>query len=137
MKCVRKRFKKQLLCAGDLDKFIVIQERAITPVAPGTLEPVETFTTIKSVWAAVENDNKILKTFDGVNIGGNLITEQVSHAWFIYFDPDLNLETGNNFIFYDGKRYKIIGTINPGEDNNFLTVLSKFTGIEEKKAAQA
>lgn len=135
-RCVKVRFDKQQLCTGDLEHYIDIQSRALGINTPGTTSPVETFTSIKNVWAGIQTSSSIaggVALFSKININPN-----TTHVFFIYYDADLaKLETGNNFVLYKGERYRILATRNQGELNNMLALETTNRGDETKTASEA
>ena len=50
----KKRIKKTIICSGDLKHTIEIQTRHLTAVGYNDVQPVETFTTIRTQRCAIE-----------------------------------------------------------------------------------
>lgn len=131
MGCNKFRSKSRKLCSGDLKDLIEIQQRVLKPPQPGQMSGTEIFTTIKSVWAFA-NTVRGTSRFASVNID-----ENATHLWYIRYDPDLDIETKNNFILYESRRFSIIDVTNDDENDNFLIIQTRETGDDDKEAASA
>jgi hypothetical protein len=130
------RFDKKQLCTGDLEHYIDIQSRSLGINAPGVTSPSEIFTSIKNVWAGIQTSASVsggMARFSKINVNPN-----ATHVFFIYYDVDLaKLETGNNFVLYDGERYRILTTRNQGELNEMLALETTNRGDATKTASDA
>lgn len=135
-RCVKMRFDKQQLCTGDLEHYIDIQARTLGTNTPGVTSPTETFTSIKNTWAGIQTSSSAaggMARFSKININPN-----TTHVFFVYYDVDLaKLEAGNNFILYEGERYRILATRNQGELNEMLALETTNRGDESKAASGA
>jgi len=101
--CKIKRLTQTKLCSGDLDAYIAIEERVLQSPLPGEVQPSEEFTLLKNVWAGTDEVSGVNR-FQGVNI-----EESTTDLFFLRDDPDLaSLDSGNFFVHYDNKYYRIL-----------------------------
>jgi SPP1 family predicted phage head-tail adaptor len=132
MGCTKKDFKKNKVCIGDLSKKIVLQSRAMGSVAPGTSEPTEAFTTIKSLWAAIETIQGT-KRFAGV-----AIDENATHLFWFRYSATLTIpEDGNHFILYAGRRFRVLRVTIDAENDEYFIVQCTERGDVAANAAKA
>ncbi len=132
--CKRKRVTRYQYCSGDLDKYVLIQERRDLPPAWGELEPVVQFTELKNVWAALENTSAAIKgiaEFSDVNI-----EDVPTHVLSVRYDPDLSeIESGNHFALWEGRRFRILNRKDVNEIKTILEFNVRETGDSDALAA--
>jgi len=110
--CTRIGGRRRVVCAGDLDKQVVIQNRAI--VAPDWNSPDfdETFSGDVTVWANIQTVTG--KTFfDSVNQRDTTVT----HELLIRYDSTV---TSESWILYDSRRFDILAVENLEERDEYL-----------------
>jgi len=135
MACKRVNIPRYKVCSGDLDKYVALQSRQLVEPSPGQAEAVEAFVTIKSVWAAIDNESAAIKgiaQFDDVNIE-NIPT----HQFYIRYDQSLDLEVGENFFLYDSRLFRVLSVKNSNENSDILVVRVRETGKYDRSAATA
>jgi head-tail adaptor len=115
-----------------MGNLIDIQERTLMPPMPGQLEGQEVFATVKQVWAAIETPTRGSEQFNNVNIA-----DVHTHIFYIRFDPELTIETGNTFIHFDGRRFRVISAKNDNELGNMTVIMARETGLDSAEAARA
>jgi len=118
--------KHRKVCIGDLNTFIKMQNRNITPPVFGDVDFDEDFQDASEVWAKI--DTKIGKTvFDGVNVDFS-----VTHEITIRFDPTVTTET---WIEHDSRKFDIMMTDNFEERNEWLFMFCRLRGVGEASKA--
>lgn len=125
----RLRRPKRVVCAGDLDTWITLQDRAIETPDFGDTNFGEVFSGGRTVAAKVVTVGQ--KTmFDRANV------EQVlTHKITIYFDPKITAETW--ILLEGGTRLDIINTDNLDERGTFLDLYCTVRGSQDVEAARA
>jgi len=135
--CKKKKFDRTDICAGDLDKKIVIKSRAMGNPGLDTLEYTEGFTTIGTPFAALKTTGgtgtKGTHRFDGINIA-----DGVTHLFFIRYQSKYDgLEHGNNFVGFKNRNYRVISTVNNDEQDKFIILQCAERGDDTKTASEA
>lgn len=127
-KCKNIERKKRRICFGDLDKRIILQNRALFAPVFNSVDFDETFTTAKEVWASIVT--KSGKTyFDGVS-EERLIT----HDIIIRYNAIVTAET---WILYDGRRIDILDVEDLDEQKLFMKLLCNDHGLSINEATKA
>ncbi len=127
-KCVRIRRKKRKVCIGDLTDEIILQNRNITPPPFGSADFDESFTTIATVFAAINTVSG--KTFfDGVNSDIN-----ITHEIYIMFDATVTAET---WIEFKNRRIDILRVENLEERDEWLKLICTERGPNTLNATKA
>lgn len=132
--CKRIRNVRNKVCSGDLDTPISLQRRELLPPAPGELEGRESFTDIISpLWSFARTVSGVSR-FSRVNIN-----ENATHLWYVRYDPAIltELETGNNFISYNNRLFRILEVTNDNETDATLIIQTRETGDDDKDASDA
>ena len=127
-RCIKLKRKKTQVCIGDLDQVVAIQSRALsTGFNSGESA---TYTTVFSPWAMVETlkDIFIIDAVTGDEV-------EATHRFTIRF-PDINV-SGERWVLFDSKRYRIAGQTNLEERSEFLQLLCTQRGADDKEAANA
>lgn len=127
-RCQKIKAKRRQVCIGDLDRIIAIQTRG----SDDSFEAEEsfTFTTVFSPFAMLETLKDVF-IIDKVT-GGD---KQVTHAFTIIF-PSQDV-SGENWVFFNSTRYKILGQENLDERSEFLKLLCAVRGADDREAANA
>jgi SPP1 family predicted phage head-tail adaptor len=115
MSCVRVGGRHRVVCAGDLNKRISIQNRAIVPPVSGTPDFTETFSGSIDRWAAIQTV-KGKTIFDGLNQRDR----EVTHEVFIRYESGV---TSESWIIYNSRRFDIIDVEDLEERHEFLRIL--------------
>ena len=124
--CKKIRIPKRRYCAADLNKKIILQNRAI--VAPDHVDYTENFSTELEVWAGV-------KTLIGVEIfDENNVPITASHDFIIHYRDWV---TAENWILFGGNRYDILRVENFEQRNEWLRLRSTLKGSVAKASTQA
>lgn len=111
-RCTRVGHNHRVICAGDLNRQIILQDRNITAPIWGSVDFDETFSGDATVWAKV--DTVTGKTFfDSVNQRDTTITHQI----YIRYDSTVTAET---WVQLDGRRLDILAVENLDERNEWL-----------------
>lgn len=105
--------KDLVICAGDLNKRITVEVRTIKPPIDGGTDYMEEFTEQKKMWAKMETV-KGAQIFDGTNIVG-----QISHKFTIRWRKNITIQ---NWVEYQGQRYKIMDIENQNENDKFYVI---------------
>lgn len=130
--CTFKRINKVKLCTADLRHKVAIQARALTGNYPNEFSPEIEFTTIAMPWAAIETTRGTSK-FSGVNINDN-----ISHIFTMRYNDTLNgVETGNHFILFHNRRFRILNVTNVNEDDTTLAFECTERGEDAQEATEA
>lgn len=134
--CAYKRFKKTKLCTSDLSHRIEIQSRVVGGVPFGVTEPVAVFTTLHTVWAAIESVGGI-RSAGGVQYFNKVNTaDSPTDFFYVRYEAAISgLEVSNNFILFNNKRFRILSIENIGRDNSTLVIQCTDRGEEGKEAA--
>lgn len=131
-RCTIKNLGTVKLCSGDLNHWISIQERVLTPPALGESTPIETFTEIKPVWAGVQT-TRGTRRFYGINIESN-----ATHLFIIRYNPELPLLDGDNyFINYKNRYFRILRVTDNDEEEYFSILQCVERGQDDKTASTA
>jgi len=117
--CIYLYGTKQKLCTSALTHYIEIKQRKINTPKLGSLDPIESFTTVASMYAAMVARQPTSR-FNGVNIKDGTLT----HVFYIRYDDSLFwLDTGSFFIDFKGygttktRRFRLLA-IKPLDENN-------------------
>lgn len=125
--CVNIRGRRRAICIGDLDRMIILENRAIQSPKDG-VDYTELFTdkpiddsplSPGEVWSMIETSSGAT-VFDGTNI------ERVyTHRFYIRWIPDVTSET---WILFDGDRYEIINVEDLDARREFLLLKATLRG---------
>ena len=120
MKCQNVQIKRRRICLGDLNRQVTLKTRAIdTPDTPTDYDYDQEFTTLATVWAAIQTmSGKDL--FDGVNMIGT-----ATHIFYIKYRSDVTAET---MIEYQSKNYRILRTEDLDQNNEFMALYCALRG---------
>lgn len=121
--CTRIGGRRRIVCAGDLDKQITLQDRAI--VAPDWNSPDfdEAFSDAATVWANIQTVTG--KTFfDSVNQRDTTITHEI----LIRYDSTVTSET---WISYNSRRFDILAVENLEERDEYLKLTCVDKGVSK------
>lgn len=110
--CRKIKKKADLICTGDLDKRITIFVRDITVPVGGSVDYGESFSVPTTVWAMIETLSKGVQIFDGANV-----VDTASHNIYIRYRPAVTFE---NYLDYEGRRFRILNTENLNERNRYI-----------------
>jgi diaminopimelate epimerase len=128
-----KRIKKTKLCTGDKTHLVEIQTRELEGVQVGTMQPAETFTTVRNQWCALETISPGVARFAKINID-----EQATHIFWCDWDSDFpDIENRNHYILDNSKRYKVLAVDNVNERNEALAIQVTERGESTEEAAKA
>ncbi len=125
--CVTIRGKRRSICAGDLDRMITLENRAIQAPTDGvdytelfTEKPVDaSILSPGDVWSMVETVSGAT-VFDGTNI------ERVyTHRFYIRWIAGVTAQT---WILFDGDRYEIINVEDLDARREFLLLKATIRG---------
>jgi SPP1 family predicted phage head-tail adaptor len=123
MSCQRLASKRRGVCAGDLDKRIVLQNRTLNPPVFGDPDFTESFTAANTRWAGVETVAG--KTFfDSVN----QVDQTITHYWYIRYDATVTSQT---WILYDSRRFDILATEDLDERHEFMRLICVDKGVSQ------
>ena len=130
--CKTKRFARERICAGDLRNRITIETRNLGFANFDDKDVTETFTTVTSTYAAIETI-KGTRRFSGVNID-----KRATHLFYVRYRAAIkDLETGNNYILHDSRRYFILELTINAEDNRFIIIQATNRGKDSEAASDA
>lgn len=116
--CRHIRVTHRQLCAGDLDRLIVLKSRALR--APQTtVDFSELFTTEQTVWAALKT-TKGRNTFYITNMG-----IAVGHVFYIRYFGAL---TSDWWIEYNGDNYDIVEVEDIDERHEWIAIYANVRG---------
>lgn len=110
---------RRKVCVGDLDKLIQVQTRSIQPPAGSSVDFFEQFTEYQDFWALIQTVNG-LSIFDGSGI-----TQNITHKIYIPYAEGITFE---NWVQYNGNRYRISRVENLDERNEFFLLYCIFRG---------
>jgi len=134
--CNIKRVKATKLCMGDLKHLVEIQSRVLTPSDLEGSQPVETFTTVRQQWCAIETVRGVRRgvaQFARINI-----EENATHLFWCVWDSDLpSVENRNNFILHDSRRFKVLKIDNTNERNTVIAIQTTERGEDTEEASKA
>lgn len=114
-RCIHVAGKRRVICAGDLNKRITLQNRAIVPPIFGSSDFSESFDAGNDRWAAIKTV-KGKTIFDGLNQRDR----EVTHEVFIRYDSTVTAET---WISYNSRRFDIIDVEDFEERHEFMRLL--------------
>lgn len=130
--CKTKRFARERICAGDLRNRITIQTRTLAAANFDDTDVDETFATVVSTYAAIETIRGT-RRFASVNID-----KRATHLFYVrYRDAIKDMETGNNFILHNSRRYFILELTIMAEDNRFIIIQATNRGESAEPASEA
>lgn len=110
--CISIKTKKRVVCIGDLEHVITIENRAIAAPVFSTVDFDETFTAPNPAVRAAINTVRGKTFFDGVS------TEtDITHDIYINFDAAVTAETW--ILLDDGRRLDILRVENLDERSEF------------------
>jgi SPP1 family predicted phage head-tail adaptor len=113
--------RDEKICAGDLDRQIVIQMRSITPPTADGIDYDEAFVVKQSFWAMIETASGET-VFDEANV-----ERVVTHKFYIRYLEGLTFES---WVLYNGKRYQIVDVQDLGERHQFYRLRCTLRGSE-------
>jgi SPP1 family predicted phage head-tail adaptor len=133
MGCAKKKFPKPEICTADLRHRVALQTRSLGASFTDN-EPIETFATIDTIWAAIETPTGSgSRRFSGVALDDN-----TTHIFWVRYNTSLPFpEDGNHFFLYRDQRYRIIRVANDMEQNEFYVIQCSNRGIDTKAGASA
>lgn len=120
--CKKLRRTLTKVCTGSLNKKIQIQTRRIKPPMGDSVDYVEEFVEIITVWAMLETITGVA-VFDGTNV-----METTAHDFYIRYIPNITFE---KWILYAEKYYDIINVENFQENNLYYRIRTNLRGREE------
>lgn len=131
--CIYTYFEKEILCAGAMDEYVTIKERALQGTTFDSIESEELFTDVGNIFGKLEVRNPT-KRYDGVTI-----PDSVTHIVYIPFDQTYyELDMNKAFIEIDRSRkryFKMLSVKNVGEQDEYIAFFCKETGFSDLKAA--
>lgn len=130
--CDSIKISNKKVCIGDLIHRIDIQERAKTFSDFDNVDVTETFTTIKSTWAAI-TVSKGYQSFNAVGTNSDTSLNSYTHIFYIRYDKNLSISS-ENWIKYKEDEYNIISIQNLDERNRFFVLFAVKKGIDTKEA---
>jgi len=120
-RCSRVGSRKRRVCAGDLNKLVTVQNRAIEAPDWNSPDFDEQFSNDSAAWAAIQTVTG--KTFfDSVNQRD----ETMTHEIFIRYDSSV---TSESWLLYDSRRFDILAVENLEERNEFLKLTCVDKGV--------
>lgn len=122
--CVNIRIPHRKLCAGDLDRKIILKNRDIQTPSSG-VDFDERFSGDQRVWAAIKTTAG-LEVFAGTNI-----SEVASHVIYIRYRPNITSET---WIEYRSKYYDILSAENIDERNEWYALYCNERGTTSNRS---
>ena len=128
-----KRVKKTKLCIGDKRNLVDIQTRAMEGASFGSTQPVETFTTVRQQWCAIETISNGVSRFAKINIA-----DGTTHVFWCDWDsafPDI--ENRNHTLLFDSKRFKVLKVDNVNERNEAIAIQCTERGESSEEASKA
>lgn len=102
--------------AGQLDRYVDVQQRSTTPDAIG--QPVNTWTTIKSVYAGIAALSAVKRGIAG------LVVTDVTHQITVRYDPifaDPRIAATYRIV-YAGRIFEVLGVENVDEKNSMVMI---------------
>ena len=131
--CDIKRIKKTKLCTNDKGHLVEIQTRDMEGVQVGETQPVETFSTVRNQWCALETLNQGVARFAKINI-----LDESTHIFWTDWDSDFpDVENRNHYLLDNSKRYKVLKVDNVNERNQALAIQVTERGESSEEAAKA
>lgn len=107
------------LRAGQLDRYVDVQQRSTTPDALG--QPLNTWTTIKSVYAGIEALSALKRAIAGLAVTD--VTHQITVRYdAIFADPRV---AGAYRIVYVGRIFEVLGVENVDEGNQMIVISAR------------
>lgn len=127
--CVTIKRKHRKPCIGDLDREIILHDRAIKPPGFNVVDFDENFTPSNTVWSSV-NTVAGKTIFDGVSQDYS-----VTHEFVIRYDASVTVET---WIEFEGRYFKIVpnGVQDWEERHEWLSLLCTERGLTTNNAAK-
>jgi SPP1 family predicted phage head-tail adaptor len=122
MTYIIKKPKNTVVCAGDLNKKILISVRNIVTPQDGAVDYSEALSEKRAVWAMVETVTGA-SIFDGTNI-----VPEFTHRFTIRWQKDLTIQ---NRIEFQGQVYRIIKVENQNQLNRFWVISCKLIGDQD------
>lgn len=122
--------KHERLPIGDLNSRVIVQRSLTIPGQGG--KSGKQFIDMFPRWMKIETlppRQGGLREFDKTNT-----EEAPTHRFTCRFRSDI---TAERFLWYKGRRYTIVSTENVGERNEYLRILARFTGVDEREASEA
>jgi len=126
--CEKVKIRNRKVCAGDMDKLIMLQTRNIAGDS-NSVDFLLNFTNQGEVWAAVQTAASGESIFD--EVGTETI---ITHRFYINFIPDFTEEI---WIEFKGKRYDIVNVENLDERDEFLKLSCVVRGSVSREATKA
>ena len=117
----RLKFKRSIICSGDLNKRITLQHPVIAGSSNVDTNTTRTFTDIGQFWAAIKT-RPAAQFFDDVNLSETIITD-----FFINYTTSIDL-LKEIWVLFDNKRFKIVATENLNEDNLIIKLRANERG---------
>lgn len=112
--CAPKRRKDLDVCAGDIDKSILVFVRHLKAPSDDSVDVIEEFVEQRNMRAMVE-------TLNGETIFDKTNTERiVTHRFTVRWQP--SIITFENYLVYAGKNYQILSVENQNERNKFFVI---------------
>jgi hypothetical protein len=128
-----KRITKTKLCTGDKRHLVEIQTRELEGADFSSSQPVETFTTVRQQWCALETISPGVARFAKINID-----EQATHIFWCDWDIDFpDVENRNHYLLDNSKRYKVLKVDNVNERNEALAIQVTERGETSEEASKA
>lgn len=123
MTCQAVGNRRRVVCAGDLNQRITLQNRDIAPPIFGDSDFSETFSGDSDRWAAIQTVTG--KTFfDSVNS----VDVNITHEVYIRYDSTVTAET---WILYNSRRLDIMAVEDLEERNEFMKLTCVDKGISQ------
>ena len=111
--CVKTQRKDLKVCAGDMDKSIMVFVRQLESPEGDSVDVQEKFVEQRNMKA-------MLETVNGETIFDKTNTERiVTHKFTVRWQPNITFE---NYIAYLGKNYQILTVENQNERNKFYVI---------------
>ena len=122
-RCSRVGGRHRRVCAGDLNKLVTVQNRAIEAPDWNSPDFDEQFNTDGTAWAAIETVTG--KTFfDSVNQRDQTVTHEI----YIRYDSTV---TSESWLLYDSRRFDILAVEDMEERNEFLKLTCVDKGVSK------
>ncbi len=119
--CIQIKRKKERVCIADMNHRIDIFFRAIQPIKKDSVDFGEAFIDKRTVWALLDT-KRGTQFFDDDNI-----EQGTTHRFIFRFIPDVSFE---DFIFFKGKRYRVMNKENLQEEDTFYQLDCVVRGSE-------
>lgn len=136
--CIYLYGTKQKLCTSALRNYIQIKQRRINSPKLGSLEPLETFNTVASLYSAMI-PRQATARFNGVNVEEGTTT----HLFYVRYDDDLFwLDRNSLFIDYEGygatktRRFKLLSIQVLDEANEWMVINASARGDASLEATE-